>query len=146
MQLGRTWTGLIVAQVAFVVALMPIASYQGWDLMRYGLAEPGFAANEFLTARVALDQATPPSAQAESYQQAFTEGLLEDAYGERVTSTMLTDEGRTALAAMGQHTQEVVASMLARLDDRDRARLYDGLTVLHKLLTSNERQDVRHET
>jgi hypothetical protein len=28
--------------------------------------------------------------------------------------------------------------MLARLDDQERARLYDGLTVLRKLLASDE--------
>jgi DNA-binding MarR family transcriptional regulator len=53
---------------------------------------------------------------------------------------MLTDDGRAALQAMGQHTQDIVAGMLARLDDRERARLYDGLTVLEKLLAHDERQ------
>ncbi|MEP7189983.1 MAG: MarR family transcriptional regulator [Roseiflexaceae bacterium] len=51
---------------------------------------------------------------------------------------MLTDEGRAALHAMGQHTQDAVTSMLARLNDQERARLYDGLTVLHKLSTKDE--------
>ena len=71
MRLGRTWTALIVAQVAFVVALMPMAAYQGWQLMRYGLADPGFAADQFLSARVAMDETTPPSAQAEKYRLEF---------------------------------------------------------------------------
>jgi DNA-binding MarR family transcriptional regulator len=50
----------------------------------------------------------------------------------------LTDDGRAALSAMGQHTHEAVTSMLAQLDDQDRARLYDGLMVLRKLSTSDE--------
>ena len=50
----------------------------------------------------------------------------------------LTDEGQAALAAMGQHTQNVVTGMLAQLDDQDRARLYDGLTVLRKLSPKDE--------
>ena len=50
----------------------------------------------------------------------------------------LTDEGRAALHAMGQHTQDAVTSMLARLNDQERARLYDGLTVLRKLSPSDE--------
>jgi DNA-binding MarR family transcriptional regulator len=51
---------------------------------------------------------------------------------------MLTDEGQAALRAMGLHAQEAVTSMLARLDDQERVRLYDGLTVLRKLVTSDE--------
>jgi DNA-binding MarR family transcriptional regulator len=50
----------------------------------------------------------------------------------------LTDEGRAALRAMGQYTQDAVTRMLARLDDQERARLYDGLMVLHKLTSSDE--------
>ncbi len=50
----------------------------------------------------------------------------------------LTGEGRVALEAFGQYTQDAVTGMLARLDDQERARLYDGLTVLRKLLTSDE--------
>ncbi|HJZ45647.1 MAG TPA: MarR family transcriptional regulator [Roseiflexaceae bacterium] len=50
----------------------------------------------------------------------------------------LTDEGRAALEAMGQYTQDAMTGMLARLDDQERARLYDGLMVLRKLTTSDE--------
>jgi hypothetical protein len=39
---------------------------------------------------------------------------------------------------MGQHTQDAVTGMLTRLDDQERARLYDGLTVLRKLSSSDE--------
>jgi DNA-binding MarR family transcriptional regulator len=50
----------------------------------------------------------------------------------------LTDDGQAALHAMGQHAQDAVTNMLARLDDQDRARLYDGLAVLRKLVTNDE--------
>jgi DNA-binding MarR family transcriptional regulator len=50
----------------------------------------------------------------------------------------LTGEGRAALEAIGQYTQDAVTGMLARLDDQERARLYDGLMVLRKLSTSDE--------
>jgi DNA-binding MarR family transcriptional regulator len=53
---------------------------------------------------------------------------------------MLTDDGRTALQAMGRHTQDSVTGMLAQLDDGERARLYDGLTVLQKLLAGDEQR------
>jgi DNA-binding MarR family transcriptional regulator len=50
----------------------------------------------------------------------------------------LTADGHAALQAMGQHAQDAVTTMLARLDDQDRARLYDGLAVLRKLVASDE--------
>jgi DNA-binding MarR family transcriptional regulator len=50
----------------------------------------------------------------------------------------LTNEGRAALGAMGQYMQNAATAMLDRLDDDERARLYDGLTVLRKLTTSDE--------
>jgi DNA-binding MarR family transcriptional regulator len=50
----------------------------------------------------------------------------------------LTGEGQAALHAMGLHAQDAVTGMLARLNDQERARLYDGLTVLRKLLTGDE--------
>jgi DNA-binding MarR family transcriptional regulator len=53
----------------------------------------------------------------------------------------LTGEGQAALGAMGQHVQDSVTGMLSRLDDQERARLYDGLTVLQKLVTSDERTE-----
>ena len=59
MQLGRTWTVLIVVQVAFAVALLPPAVFHTWSSVRYGIAEPGFAAEEFLTARLTMDQVAP---------------------------------------------------------------------------------------
>jgi len=50
----------------------------------------------------------------------------------------LTAQGRAALEAMGQYAQDAVTGMLARLDDQERTRLYDGLTVLRKLSSSDE--------
>ena len=61
MRLGRTWTVLIVAQVAFAVALLPVALFHAWDSIRAGIADPGPAAREFLTARVAIDRSIPLS-------------------------------------------------------------------------------------
>ena len=51
---------------------------------------------------------------------------------------LLTDDGKAALDAMGQHSHSLVAGMLARLDDQERARLHDGLAVLQKLLAAEE--------
>ncbi len=71
MQLGRTWTLLIVAQVAFAVAVLPAALFSAWMLVRDGYADPGFPAHEFLTARLEMDHDVPPTADAGAYEAAF---------------------------------------------------------------------------
>ena len=55
MQLGRTWTVLIVAQVAVAVGVLPAAVFNAWESARYGVAQPGFATGEFLTTWLYLD-------------------------------------------------------------------------------------------
>ena len=66
MRLGKTWTMLIVAQVGFAVALLPAAVSNAWGDMRAGIADPGFAAEEFLSAQLGMDRvpgtdARPPA-------------------------------------------------------------------------------------
>ncbi len=56
MQLGATWTALVVAQVAFSMAALPAAVEMGWGTIRKGILGPGFAAEEFLTARLVMDR------------------------------------------------------------------------------------------
>ena len=74
MRLGRTWTVLIVAQVAFAVALLPVALFHAWDSIRAGIADPGPAAREFLTARVAIDRTIPSSRNRFAEDRAAPEG------------------------------------------------------------------------
>jgi putative ABC transport system permease protein len=71
MRLGRTWTALIVFQVALAVAVMPAAFSMGWQAIGYRTFDPGFAADEFLTARISMDRDSPPTAEAETYQREF---------------------------------------------------------------------------
>jgi putative ABC transport system permease protein len=81
LRLGRTWTALIVAQVALAVAIMPAAFFQGWQTIQYRSFDPGFAADEFLTAQITMDRDVPPTAEAEAYRQQFAlrfAGRLED--------------------------------------------------------------------
>jgi predicted permease len=51
-RLGATWTTLVIAQVAFSVAVLPLAAELAWGTLRTGVVGPGFAAEEFATARV----------------------------------------------------------------------------------------------
>jgi putative ABC transport system permease protein len=71
MQLGRLWTVLIVAQVAFAVAVLPAAVFSAWESVRYGMSEPGFVAEQYLSARLPMDRETPPTAEAEAYRSEF---------------------------------------------------------------------------
>ena len=54
-RLGATWTTLVIAQVAFSVGVLPLAAELAWGTLRTGIIGPGFAAEEFATARVALE-------------------------------------------------------------------------------------------
>ena len=56
LRLGATWTTLVIAQVAFSVGVLPLAAELAWGTLRTGVVGPGFAAEEFATARVALEE------------------------------------------------------------------------------------------
>jgi putative ABC transport system permease protein len=68
-RLGTTWTTLVIAQVAFSVAVLPLAAELAWGTLRTGFVGPGFAAEEFATARVALegDSEAVPQQRAEIF-------------------------------------------------------------------------------
>jgi predicted permease len=55
LRLGRTWTAMIVAQVAIAVAVLPGAVGETAAQARAGFGDPGFPAGEFMTARILLD-------------------------------------------------------------------------------------------
>jgi putative ABC transport system permease protein len=55
-KIGHTYSLLIVAQVALAVTILPTALSSSWLSFQYALVEPGFAADEFLTARIAMDR------------------------------------------------------------------------------------------
>ncbi|MQA91905.1 MAG: FtsX-like permease family protein [Gemmatimonas sp.] len=63
-RLGRTWTTLVVAQIAFCVAALPSAAEMTWGTLRTGALGPGFPAADFLTARLELDGETSLGAEA----------------------------------------------------------------------------------
>ncbi len=60
LRLGATWTTLVVAQVAFSVGVLPLAAELGWGMLRTGVIGPGFAAEEYATARVAREDDRRP--------------------------------------------------------------------------------------
>jgi putative ABC transport system permease protein len=71
LQLGRTWTLLIVAQVAVAMAVLPAAVHRALESAQYGMTRPGYAASEYLQARLSLARETPPAALVETYERQF---------------------------------------------------------------------------
>jgi len=74
-RLGATWTALVIAQVAFSVGVLPLAAELAWGTLRTGVVGPGFAAEEFATARVTMEGSSP---QFDSRQRELTRQLLGD--------------------------------------------------------------------
>jgi hypothetical protein len=54
-RLGRTWTTLIVAQVAVAVAVLPVAVFVAARVIRMEMAGAGFAADSIVVARAEVD-------------------------------------------------------------------------------------------
>ena len=78
LRLGATWTTLVIAQVAFSVGVLPLAAELAWGTLRTGVVGPGFAAEEFATARVALEgrRSMPSARMAASRRRATTRRAL----------------------------------------------------------------------
>ena len=78
LRLGGTWTALVVAQVAFSVGVLPIAAELAWGTLRTGAIGPGFAAEEYATARVALEDGQQRAALFGTRQRELERRLLAD--------------------------------------------------------------------
>jgi predicted permease len=59
-QLGATWTALIVAQVGLALAALPSTMELAWGNLRPAVLGPGFPAGEFLTARLSANPQSVP--------------------------------------------------------------------------------------
>ena len=55
-----------MVQVAVSIAFLPAAAELAWGTLRPSVLGPGFAAEQFLTARLVLDEQTPPDATADA--------------------------------------------------------------------------------
>lgn len=55
-RMGRLWTALILAEVAFAVALLPAAVRFTGEWLRVVVADPGFDAEQYLSATLAMER------------------------------------------------------------------------------------------
>jgi putative ABC transport system permease protein len=78
-RLGALWTALIVAQIGFSFAMLPVAAEMAWGTLRAHLLGPGFPSDEYLSAQLSLDTDAPvqladdPAAQAAAFARAHEE-------------------------------------------------------------------------
>ncbi len=74
MRLGKTWTVLIVAQVAVAVTILPltIAGMDSW--VRYRMAGSGFAAEEYMVGRLHFDREGSAGGAPEKLEDEFETG------------------------------------------------------------------------
>jgi putative ABC transport system permease protein len=70
-KIGRTYGALIVVQVALAVAILPSAVAMTWGTIQQALVEPGFAAEEFLTAGLAMERDPAPGTSSAAADRAF---------------------------------------------------------------------------
>ena len=69
LRLGRTWTILIVSQVALTVAGLPIAVATGWQAVGWATTKPVFTIEEYLATVVRTDPDPPAGVDAVAYQR-----------------------------------------------------------------------------
>jgi predicted permease len=77
LQLGRTWTVLIVTQVAFAVAAIPIVLGVAANEMGEALTRPLFPQDEFLSAGLEMDPDPPAGTDAEVYRRELAAGFAD---------------------------------------------------------------------
>ncbi|HEU0077058.1 MAG TPA: ABC transporter permease [Longimicrobiaceae bacterium] len=93
-RLGRTWTALIVAQVAVSVAVLPATVSLGWSAILSAATRPVFPAEEFLTTRLERDQEPLPAGAG------AVPGEGSDRSGDRLAELMRRLEAEPAVAGV----------------------------------------------
>jgi predicted permease len=71
MRLGRTWTSLVVVQVALAITALPIALVMGWWEVRGSTTVPTFDTDRFLIAAVFADTDPPLGEDVETWRAAL---------------------------------------------------------------------------
>jgi putative ABC transport system permease protein len=71
MRMGVTWTILIGLQIAIAVAVLPGAAHLSSESLRRLNSNPGFPAEQFLSARLLMERETPRRVDSAAYARAF---------------------------------------------------------------------------
>ena len=95
-RLGKTWTALIIIQVAIAVAALPVAVNTGWNALAEAATRPTFPADEFVTASLSPEGAVivGPMASDSTYAPHAMR------FGARLTELLQRLESDAAVAAV----------------------------------------------
>lgn len=87
-RMGRTWSLLIVGQVALAVGALPAAAYLVWSQVREVAARPRFAADQFILAALAMDSDQPAGPAGDGVQErsAVRFGMLQTELARRIAA------------------------------------------------------------
>lgn len=143
-QLGPMWATLVVAQVATAVAVLPVALFLSWQAVRIEFTGPGFAAEQFLVATVALsdDADTTEKPRVAAVQRALIARLQAEAGVSAVTfSSSVPGFAGDALVEFEEGSpvrQEGPADVSTLHVDVDMFKAYDAEIVAGRRLDSRD--------
>lgn len=126
-QLGATWTALVVLQVGLSLAVLPSVVELAWGTVRPGMLGPGFAAERYLTASLALDDVGPADREPERFaavQARLVRSLVAEPNVSGATVAAVPgDEPWRRFEAEGRHPETGVDNpgALARTNEVDEA-------------------------
>ena len=75
LRLGKTWTGLVIAQVALAVAMLPAAISLGWGEVRGAMTAAAYDEERFIGVFVTMDPDAPAGVSQEDYTRDSTQRL-----------------------------------------------------------------------
>lgn len=97
MELGRTWTSMIVAQIAVAVAIMPFVLFVAGQAVLRGVSEPTYPADRMLSATLSMEAPrTLPSPQTGSAR----DNAREARFGKQAAELLRRIEADPAVAAV----------------------------------------------
>ncbi len=76
MGMGRTWSLLIVAQVAFTMAILPSTVFYAVEFTRFGNRDPGFPMEEYLSTDLVMDRG-PAGEEGAAFEARYAARLAE---------------------------------------------------------------------
>ena len=107
LQMGRLWTALIVAQVAFTVAILPMATYFAWSALRLQ-SGGGYATAEFINASLSFDRTTAPPTPADDKALPARYGVALAEIGRRLQDDARVREVTFSMASPGRELAMVL--------------------------------------
>jgi predicted permease len=98
-RLGALWTALIVAQVGFSFAMLPVATEMAWGVLRAHVLGPGFPSEQYLSAQLSIDPDSPFGRAGDPARQAAEFARAQEEFLRRVSAVAGVVAGPTVVSA-----------------------------------------------